>query len=218
MVDDLVTKGADEPYRLLTSRAEYRLLLRQDNADLRLTDVGRRVGLVDDPRWERFQAKKRAIDEEIERLKTVYFLPVDSTRLAELGEAPIVNKISALDLMRRPNVTHSDIRTLEADSAAALPRDVVEQIDIQAKYSGYIDRQTEQVEAAAKREDFPIPAELDFKGIRSMSNEGREKLSSIRPVTLGQAARIPGVTPADIAMLTVFLEQRRRLAEPVASA
>ena len=218
MIDDLVTKGADEPYRLLTSRAEYRLLLRQDNADLRLTEIGRRVGLVDDARWQRFQAKKQAIDREIERLKTVYFTPAHNGRLAAIDTAALTQKTSAAEILRRPEVTYAGVSSVMGDASTAPPREVVEQVEIQIKYEGYIARQAGQVEAAGRRDDFPIPAELDFASIRTLSTEGREKLGRIRPVTLGQASRIPGVTPSDIAMLTVFIEHRRRSTQQPAAA
>jgi tRNA uridine 5-carboxymethylaminomethyl modification enzyme len=229
MIDDLVTKGADEPYRLLTSRAEYRLLLRQDNADLRLTELGRNVGLVDDVRWERFQTKQTAIEQEIGRLKSRYVTAADNARLVALGIQAIAQKTSYRDLLRRPEVSYANIT--ELDSAAelgprgarsgevtdegvkpmpALPVDVAEQVEIYVKYEGYIHRQGEQVLAAAKRDDVAIPPELDFGAIRALSTEGREKLGRVRPVTLGQATRVPGVTPADVAMLTVFLGQLRR--------
>jgi tRNA uridine 5-carboxymethylaminomethyl modification enzyme len=209
MIDDLVTKGADEPYRLLTSRAEYRLLLRQDNADLRLTNLGRQVGLVDDARWERYQTKQTAIVQEVARLKTRYATTADNERLLAAGMQPITQKTSYRDLLRRTEVTYRSLSGLE--SVPDLPADVVEQVEIQVKYEGYIQRQGEQVVAAAKRDDVPIPPELDFSAIRALSTEGREKLGLVRPVTLGQATRVPGVTPADVAMLTVFLQQLRRM-------
>jgi len=214
MIDDLVTKGADEPYRLLTSRAEYRLLLRQDNADLRLTEIGRAVGLVDDARWDRFQTKKMAIDAEIERLQTVYLTPAHNPHLVEAGAAPITQRTSAAEILRRPELAHRDIVAICGDDPAQSPkRDVVEQVETFIKYEGYIARQAGQIAAAAKRDDYPIPVELDFKSIRTLSTEGREKLGRVRPVTLGQASRIPGVTPSDISVLTVFIEQRRRAGE-----
>ena len=212
MIDDLVTKGADEPYRLLTSRAEYRLLLRQDNADLRLTELGRAAGLVDDARWDRFQTKKAAIDSEIRRLHSTYLTPAHNPSLVEASTAPITQRTSAAEILRRPEVTHAGIVSIAGDDPQAR-RDVIEQVEIHIKYEGYISRQVGQVAAAAKRDDYPIPGELDFKSIRTLSTEGREKLGRVRPVTLGQASRIPGVTPSDISVLTVFIEQRRRAAE-----
>jgi tRNA uridine 5-carboxymethylaminomethyl modification enzyme len=212
MIDDLVTKGADEPYRLLTSRAEYRLLLRQDNADLRLTAMGRNIGLVSDERWHRFTAKRTAIERETQRLQTTYVTGADTARLAVLGLAHVGQRTSLADLLRRPQVTYPNITALSPAPDGDVPRDVAEQVEIQSKYDGYIVRQQGQVNSAARREDFPIPEAFAYAAIRALSNEGRDKLGRVRPTSLGQAARIPGVTPADIAVLSVHLEQRRRQA------
>jgi tRNA uridine 5-carboxymethylaminomethyl modification enzyme len=208
MVDDLVSKGADEPYRLLTSRAEYRLLLRQDNADLRLTEKGRTAGLVSDERWERFTRKKARIDGEIERLETTPIMGADNGRLAMAGFRAVNQRSSLAELLRRSEVVYGDLARLAP--LPDLPRDVVEQVEIQVKYNGYIERQLEQVTADRKREDVLIPDGFDFAAIRALSNEGRDRLGRVRPVSLGQAARIPGVTPADIGVLLVTLERQRR--------
>jgi len=215
MIDDLVTKGADEPYRLLTSRAEYRLLLRQDNADLRLTERGHAIGLVPDRRWKHFTEKREAITTEMRRLQTTAVGGLDTARLAALGLAPVVRRTALSDLMRRTGAQYDMIAAL-SPASALLPRAVREQVEIQCKYDGYLQRQTDQVLAASRREDVAIPEAFDFKAIRSLSNESREKLTRVRPISLAQASRISGVTPADIAILSVHLEQRRRLAVPAA--
>ena len=208
MIDDLVTKGADEPYRLLTSRAEYRLLLRQDNADLRLTQMGREIGLVPDNRWSRFQTKNAAIATETARLQNTYVGGTDNPRLAACGLRAVTQRTSLADLLRRTEVAYADLHAIAP--TAALPRDVAEQVEIQVKYDGYIQRQGEQVTASRKREDVQIPVGFDFSPIRAISNEGRDRLDRVHPVSLGQASRVPGVTPADIAVLSVHLERLRR--------
>ena len=209
MIDDLVTKGADEPYRLLTSRAEYRLLLRQDNADLRLTERGRAIGLVPDARWEAFTRKRDAIAAETGRLETTYVGGSDNARLAGLGLLPVSQRVPLSDLLRRTGVTYETITAL-APPSAPLPRAVSEQVEIGCKYDGYVRRQQEQVASAGRREDVPIPAAFDFTSLRALSNESRANLTRVRPVSLGQAARVSGVTPADVAILSVHLEQGRR--------
>ncbi|BDI30897.1 tRNA uridine 5-carboxymethylaminomethyl modification enzyme MnmG [Capsulimonas corticalis] len=208
MIDDLVTKGADEPYRLLTSRAEHRLLLRQDNADLRLTEFGRDAGLVPDERWERFQEKRAAVEMEKARLRTTYLTGAHNAQLASLGMAPISQRTSLEEILRRPEMRYGGLEALA--SGPAIAPIIAEQVEIQVKYDGYIKRQQEQVLSASRREDVAIPEAFDYAPIRAISTEGREKLKRVRPATLGQASRIPGVTPADIAVLSVYLEQSRR--------
>ncbi|MGQ9580096.1 MAG: tRNA uridine-5-carboxymethylaminomethyl(34) synthesis enzyme MnmG [Armatimonadota bacterium] len=219
MIDDLVTKGVTDPYRLLTSRAEYRLLLRQDNADLRLTPIGREVGLVDDHRWEIFQHKRQMIEKERQRLATTFVRPSDTHVLKALGIELYDRACSLEELLRRPEIRYEDIARVMPASAStengehgnngSVPRDVTEQIELSIKYEGYIERQLQQVAQAAKLEDTPIPEELDYGEIKSLSREAIEKLSRVQPRTLGQASRIPGVTPADTAILAVHLEALR---------
>ena len=211
MIDDLVTKGADEPYRLLTSRAEYRLLLRQDNADLRLSALGRAVGLVPDTRWQMFTEKRDAIAAETERLETTYVSGNDNPRLITSGLLPVSQRVPLSDILKRTGVGYDTVAAL-APPPAPLPHAVREQVEITCKYEGYIDRQSAQVESAGRREEVAIPAKFDFKSIRNLSNESRDNLTRVEPISLGQAARVPGVTPADIAILSVHLEQHRRRA------
>lgn len=209
LIDDLVTKGVEDPYRMLTSRAEYRLLLRHDNADLRLTPIGRQVGLVDDERWRRFCAKKQAIEAERERLAQTFVTPRDNLRLRDWGTAPVGTRVSLLELLRRPGIDYRWIAE-HFPPPRPVPRAVSEQIEIQTKYEGYIARQQSQVEAGLKLEELTIPPDMRFSEIRALSMEGREKLERVRPTSIGQAARIPGLTPADLQVLMILVEQRRR--------
>ncbi len=204
MVDDLVTKGVSDPYRLLTSRAEYRLLLRQDNADLRLTPIGREAGLVDDERWERFQEKSRMIEEERKRLATTFIRPSDVEVAESLGLEIVGRAYSLEEILRRPEISYKDIS--RAIGNGHVPPDVAEQVELAIKYNGYIERQEMEVRRARGMEDKKIPEGLDYSRIKSISRESREKLERVRPLTLGQASRIPGVTPADIAILAIFIE------------
>ena len=211
LVDDLITRGVSEPYRMFTSRAEFRLSLREDNADLRLTEIGRRLGLVDDARWEAFNRKRDAVAAEIERLKNIWINPnVVARHEAErvLGK-PIEREYSLFDLLRRPEVSYANLMTLPGAGTPVTAPEVIEQVEIQAKYQGYIDRQREEVARMAQQENLPIPADLDYMQLNGLSIEVRQRLSEARPQTVGQASRIPGVTPAAIAVLLVHLKRLR---------
>ncbi|GMU46302.1 MAG: tRNA uridine 5-carboxymethylaminomethyl modification enzyme MnmG [Porticoccaceae bacterium] len=207
MVDDLITQGAREPYRMFTSRAEYRLLLREDNADLRLTEIGRRLGLIDERRWAVFCARREAIEREHHRLATTRVKP--GTALAEalasrLGGPPF-RETTLLELLRRPEIDYAALAEVDADCADAA---IGQQIEIEAKYAGYIARQREEIERLRTREGTPIPPDFDYGEVVGLSNEVRQKLGAAAPDTLGRAARIPGVTPAAVALLSIFLKKR----------
>ena len=210
LIDDLVTKGTNEPYRIMTSRSEYRLILRQDNADLRLTQKGYDLGLVTQERYDLFTAKKKAIDEGIAALKAISVTPSKANleKLAQLGTAPIHTAITAYDLLRRSDVNYEALRTVF--DLPELTADVEEEIEIMIKYEGYISRQLEQVEKMNRLEQKKMPADIVYADIDTLSAEARQKLDEIRPVSLGQASRISGVSPADITALLIVLEQRSR--------
>lgn len=213
LIDDLVTKGTSEPYRMMTSRAEYRLLLRQDNADQRLTPMGRRVGLVSDERWKRFTKKQKAIQDAMEYLKKNSINPTQEIRekLSGAGIEPIRNATSFYELLRRPDVTYSRLQTVF--SLPELEPEVRQQVEISIAYEGYIKKQQEQVEHMEKLEEKLLPEDMDYQQVPSLRDEGREKLAKIRPRSVGQASRISGVSPADISVLLVWLEQQRRIRE-----
>ncbi len=219
LVDDLITKGVTEPYRMFTSRAEFRLQLREDNADMRLTEIGRQMGLVDDARWDAFCRKRDAVSRETERLKSTWVNPrnlpsEESTRV--LGKA-IDHEYNLFDLLRRPGVVYGELtgmnggRYTSADvsreTLGDLQEAVIEQVEIAAKYSGYIDRQKEEVERAAYYEGLKLPADLDYMQVTALSIEARQKLAKHRPETLGQASRISGITPATISLLLIHLKK-----------
>jgi len=209
LVDDLITRGTQEPYRMFTSRAEYRLLLREDNADLRLTLRGRELGLVDELRWSAFEQKREAIVQEQQRLRDTWLRPAqlsgeDAQRV--LG-GPLSREARAMELLRRPDVSYAALMTLPGVGPGVADIKVAEQVEIQAQYAGYIDRQHDEIDRQRRHEESPLPRDFDYGQVRGLSAEVGEKLARIRPVTLGQAARIPGVTPAAISLLLVHLKK-----------
>ena len=226
LVDDLITKGVTEPYRMFTSRAEFRLQLREDNADLRLTELGRQLGLVDDTRWAHFNRKREALARETERLRSTWVHPnilpaADAERL--LGKA-LEHEHSLTDLLRRPGIDFDTVvaataiarptvdvsrETLNQELGVQLAAEVIEQLEIATKYAGYIDKQNEEVSRAQGLEGLAMPAELDYNQVTALSFEVRQKLTQHRPETLGQATRISGVTPAAISLLLVHLKKKR---------
>jgi tRNA uridine 5-carboxymethylaminomethyl modification enzyme len=209
MIDDLVTQEHYEPYRHMTSRAEYRLLLRQDNAELRLTPIGYQVGLVSFERYRRVEAQRQAIQEELERLGALVITPNhgNAELLRSLGIEPLQEGVNALQFLCRPEVTYQVIHTL-APPPRALPACVVEQVEIEAKYAGYIAKQQRLVERMRRLEERPIPPNFDYRAVVGLRAEALQKLLHFRPATVGQAARIQGVNPADIALLLIHLERR----------
>jgi tRNA uridine 5-carboxymethylaminomethyl modification enzyme len=216
LVDDLITRGVTEPYRMFTSRAEYRLQLREDNADLRLTERGRELGVVDDARWEIFARKRDAIALEQERLKSTYVNPAivsreDAERV--LGQ-PMEREYSLQDLLRRPNVSYASLMTLPGAGALVGDPIVAEQVEVAIKYAGYIDRQHEEIARREEQENCVLPLDLDYRTVRGLSTEVSQKLNLHKPQTIGQAARISGITPAAIALLLVHLKRGLASATP----
>ena len=212
MIDDLVTKGTVEPYRLLTSRAEYRLILRHDNADMRLTEIGREVGLVDDERWARFETKKYQFENEMKRLDSIKLKPVKETneKVAALGFKPLTDAVTAKEFLRRPEVSYQDVVNFIGPAAEELDDKIIELIETEIKYEGYISKALDQVEKMKRMEEKRIPANIDWDDIDSIATEARQKFKLINPETIGQASRISGVNPADISILMVYLEGKSR--------
>ncbi|HTO50345.1 MAG TPA: tRNA uridine-5-carboxymethylaminomethyl(34) synthesis enzyme MnmG [Burkholderiales bacterium] len=210
LVDDLVTRGVSEPYRMFTSRAEYRLTLREDNADLRLTETGRKLGLVDDARWDAFARKRDAIARETERLKSTWINPrvLPPEEAARVLGKPLERDHTLLDLLRRPDVGYGALMTLQGTGTAVSDPTVAEQVEIQAKYAGYITRQRDEVARNQAHESTRLPPDLDYRAVRGLSFEVQQKLAQQRPETIGQASRISGVTPAAISLLLVHLKRR----------
>ena len=218
LVDDLVTRGVSEPYRMFTSRAEYRLQLREDNADLRLTEIGRKLGVVDDVRWQTFAQKRDAITSEQERLKSLWVNPKllpqqDAERVLGKG---IDREYALHELLRRPDVSYATLMTLPGAGAPVADEKVAEQVEIQAKYHGYIERQREEIARGQHQENMALPAIMDYRTVRGLSKEVQQKLNQHMPETMGQAARISGITPAAISLLLVHLKRGFRVEEPAA--
>ncbi|HEY5622212.1 MAG TPA: FAD-dependent oxidoreductase, partial [Gammaproteobacteria bacterium] len=214
LIDDLITRGTLEPYRMFTSRAEYRLSLREDNADLRLTPAGRELGLVSDARWEIFSAKRDLIERESARLASIVVRPGDVPADSAIGA--LSRDVTGYDLLRRPEMRYDYVVELDrvgaADEVAGLPEELAEQIgqqlEIQARYDGYIERQTSEIERQRKHESTALPPDFDYASVTGLSNEVREKLERIRPASIGQASRISGLTPAAISLLLIHIKKR----------
>ena len=208
LIDDLVTKGTQEPYRMFTSRAEYRLILREDNADLRLMEKGYRLGLVDDKTYNRFREKKEAIARELARLQQIKIRPTAEVndQLKALGSNPLKNVTSLEELLRRPELTYHDLKVFDPAHNSLVP-EVIEQVELEVKYAGYIRKQKELIERFRRTEQVRIPDDMQYGTITGLTREVKEKLARIKPMTLGQATRISGVTPAAISILMVQLKR-----------
>lgn len=213
LIDDLITRGTQEPYRMFTSRAEYRLILREDNADLRLTEKGCELGLVNDVRWQAFSDKKEAIERETTRIKNLVVQPNSPAgqQLNQQLEKPLSRAYKGEELLRRPDVTYAGLMALPGMLEEPVPTKVAEQVEIQIKYSGYIDRQKDEIERSLRNEKTALPKDLDYSQVKGLSNEVVQKLMNIKPETIGQAGRVSGVTPAAISLLLVHLKKRQHL-------
>lgn len=213
LIDDLITRGTQEPYRMFTSRAEYRLILREDNADLRLTEKGHEIGLIDDSRWQAFSEKKEAIERETTRIQNLVVQP-DSAAGQQLNqqlEKPLSRAYKGEELLRRPDITYAGLMALPGMLEEKVADKVAEQVEIQIKYSGYIDRQKDEIERSLRNENTALPKDLDYSQVKGLSNEVVQKLMNIKPETIGQASRVSGVTPAAISLLLVHLKKRQQL-------
>nr|WP_299245114.1 tRNA uridine-5-carboxymethylaminomethyl(34) synthesis enzyme MnmG [uncultured Halomonas sp.] len=212
LVDDLITLGTLEPYRMFTSRAEYRLLLREDNADLRLTEIGHKLGLVDDMRWKAFSTKREALERESARLRETWIQPgtVEAEHVGVKLDKPLAREYTLAELLKRPELVYADIASLKGAPVCGDPS-VTEQVQIQIKYQGYIDRQQDEIDKLKRHEATRLPEDLDYERVEGLSNEIRQKLSQTRPETLAQAGRISGVTPAAVSILLIHLKKRRLL-------
>ena len=212
LVDDLITRGVTEPYRMFTSRAEYRLQLREDNADMRLTEIGRKLGLVDDVRWEAFSRKQEAVVREQARLRKTYVQPanLNAEKMQEIFGKPLEHEYSLFELLRRPEVSYEALLSLGAEGLGEIEPVVREQIEIAAKYQGYIDRQTDEVARSRGQENTKLPADLDYREIHGLPIEAQQKLNAHKPETIGQAGRISGITPAAISLLLVYLKRKSK--------
>jgi tRNA uridine 5-carboxymethylaminomethyl modification enzyme len=213
LIDDLITAGTQEPYRMFTSRAEYRLILREDNADLRLTETGRQLGLIDDDRWRLFETKKQQITQEYKRLASTWVLPQSASGklVGDLLGRPLEREYSLIDLLKRPEVEYHSLMSIKELGEAVLNPKVAEQVQIQAKYDGYIQRQQAEIERTKRHEETSLPINLNYEQVQGLSNEVRQKLTEVKPQTIAQASRIPGVTPAAISLLLVHLKKVRHL-------
>ena len=208
LIDDIVTKGTNEPYRMMTSRAEYRLLLRQDNADLRLTEIGHEVGLISDERYKKFLHKKEQIEQEIARIKATVIKPTEKVNefLEKNSTSKITNGVKLADLLKRSELSYKKLAEID-ENRPILDDEVAEEVEIQVKYEGYIKLQEEQVEKFKKLEQKLLPNDIEYKNIKGLRLEARQKLDKIKPNSIGQASRISGVSPADISVLLIYLEQ-----------